>query len=125
MNDTLEVKLPSGKVAVIRNYTTRADDAKAEQVLYSGVEATQSQDDADSSPTVKISMANVTASKNSYILGLTQSIDGDSTDLEHRINELRSTDYAVLEEAVNKVVEENSPKAQEAKNASKPATNAK
>jgi hypothetical protein len=123
MNDTVEVKLPvSNSTVVIRNYTTRADDKRAEEVLYAGVKADQDMADTSKS-TVSFPLANIMASQQSYIPRLVVSIDGDSSDISNKLDNLRSADYEAVEKAVGKVVEENSPKARAAKTASKSDTN--
>lgn len=116
--DTIEIKLPSGKIAIVRNYTTRGDDEVAEQLLFKGVEAEQN---GENESKVKFPIANVMASQRVYIKLLVETIDGETPDF----GALRSADYEALEVAVNKIVEQNSPKAQEAAKASKLNTAAK
>ena len=117
MSDTVEVKLPfSESVVVIRNYTTRDDDERAEEVLFAGVTAKQ---DVTSGTKPKQKMefpiANVMASERSYIPRLVQTIDGDSTNIKQRLGQLRTQDYKAIETAVEKIVAENSPKSTAAK----------
>lgn len=119
--DEVEVKLPvSGKTVVIRNYTTRKDDARSEAVLYAGVTARQ--DSLKKGQNIEFSMAALKASQEVYVERLVMSVDGKSDNLSEQIENLRSEDYEVLEEAVNKVVEEHSPKAKKAKENSKADT---
>lgn len=114
MQDTIEVKLPSGKVAVIRNYVTRADLKKASELLYMGVVAAKSfGNDTDGS--VDFPMSNIMASEESYVPRLVQSLGGESTNLSILIDELRADDYEVLSEKVTEIVEQYSPKAKAAK----------
>jgi putative protein kinase ArgK-like GTPase of G3E family len=127
VSDTVEIKLPlSGSTVVIRNYTTRKDDRKAGEILYRGVDSEQEADE-NKKPKMKVKfpIANVVASEESYIPRLVQSIDGDSTNLELRLDDLKSEDYEAVEKAVEKIVDEHSPKAREAKKASKDDTNKK
>lgn len=110
--DTIDVTLPSGKVATLRNYTTHADDEKYEQVLYAGVNA-----DADTAGDAKIKfpLLSVITAERAYIPRLLLSLDGDSQSIALRVQDLRSSDYEALESAVSKIVEENSPKAKAVK----------
>jgi hypothetical protein len=123
MQDTIEITLPISESKVeIRNYTTRADDERSEQVLYRGVEIEQRAKGANKSgdeQKITFPIANVMAAQESYIPRLVQSIDGDSSNIKIRLTELRSEDYEAVEKAVEKVVDEHSPKAKEAKKASK------
>jgi len=126
MTDTIEITLPvSNKVVVIRNYTTRNDDEKAEDTLYLGVAADQTSGVDGDSRSVKFPLANVMASQDVYVKRLVSSIDGDSTNIRTRLGELRTADYQAIEAAVEKIVEINSPKASEAKKASPINTNEK
>lgn len=126
MTDTIEITLPvSNKVVVIRNYTTRNDDEKAEDTLYLGVAADQTSGVDGDSRSVKFPLANVMASQDVYVKRLVSSIDGDSTNIRTRLGELRTADYQAIEAAVEKIVETNSPKASEAKKASPINTNEK
>ncbi len=110
--DTVELKLPSsGKTVVLRNYTTRKDDIKAEEYLYAGVNAEQKDTVSGAENKVNFPIANVMASQACYIPRLVQSIDGDSTGMQEKIEDLRSQDYKALEEKVDEIVEANSPKA--------------
>ena len=121
MSDTVELKLPiSEKVVVLRNYTTRGDDERAESVLYAGVLATNK--GGSNKQEIEFPIANVMASQKSYVPRLVQSIDGDTTDLANRISDLRTEDYAAIEEAVDRIVEEHSPKVNAGKKNSKPAS---
>lgn len=122
MQDTIELKLPSGKTVEIRNYTTRNDDEKAEQVLYLGVEAKQRGNEQQE---VSFPIANVMASQGVYVRRLVTSIDGDNSNVVERLKDLRSADYEAVSEKVSEIVNENSPKAKEAKKASKNATSEK
>jgi len=111
MEDTIEVKLPkSEKLVVIRNYTTRKDDLKAEEALYRGVDVkakTQSTEGAN----VDFPISNVMASKAVSVRRLVQSIDGDSTNLESQLENLRTEDYEVIDDAVQEILDKYSPKA--------------
>jgi len=106
--DKLEVKLPSGKLAVIRNYTTRADEAAYNSYLYEGVSVSASE---ELGTNFALPIQNSLNAKDSYVRRLLVSLDGSTEDLMAKINELRSTDYEALDEAVGKVVDSNSPKA--------------
>lgn len=107
--DTIEVKLPvSGKVATIRNYTTRADDDTYDGILLAGVNGFKSE---DGKTEVKFSALNAIQADASYVLRLVQSIDGDSKNIPSQLGALRSKDYAVIKDAVAEVVEAQSPKA--------------
>lgn len=117
--DTKTVNLPSGKTAEIRNYTTRKDDEKAEEILYIGV---NSSTDSTGKGKVSFPIANVMASEHVYVRRLVLSLDGDSTNIAEKLGELRSSDYEALKEAVDEVVEINSPKAKAGKKVYKPAT---
>lgn len=126
--DTIEITLPvSGKKVEIRNYTTRNDDEKAEHALYLGVDANieEAKKGKDGKANIRFPMANLTAQNHIYIRRLVQSIDGDSTNVALALGELRSADYEAIEAAVEKIVEENSPKVKEAKKASANATSEK
>lgn len=120
MEDTITIKLPhSGKAVVIRNYTTEEDDQKSEALMYEGVEAKQ---DKDGNQVLSFSVAGMMAAKRSYIDNLVISIDGASTNIPAMLLQLRSVDYAAIREVVEKIVEEHSPKANEASKASKSGT---
>ncbi len=106
--DTIEITLPSGKTATIRNYTTRADDEKADAVLYAGATAHRNGD-------INFPIASVMASRAVYVERLTKSLDGDEKNIVFRIKDLQSSDYQVLAEEVDKIVERESPKAPQAK----------
>jgi len=124
MQDTTTVKLPvSGKDVVIRNYTTRADDENAETILYKDVNSEREMN-SDNAKLV-FPLANVMASQRSYIPRLVQSIGGDNSNIAVQIDNLRSADYEALEAAVSLIVNDNSPKATEASDASKNATTTK
>lgn len=119
--DTVEIELPvSGSTVVLRNYTTVADDEKAEAILYLGVstEGEFSEDGKTSKQKIRFPVANVIASGKAYIPRLVQSIDDDSTNIALRLKDLRSEDYKAVSDAVEKIVEEHSPKHREAKKAS-------
>lgn len=119
MSDEITITLPvSGKEVVIRNYTTRKDDKVAEDALYAGVKTTASQ---GVKPSMEFPLASVMASTEAYVRRLVKSIDGSSSNIALALDDLRSEDYLAIETAVNRVVEENSPKAQKVANAS--ATN--
>ena len=104
--DTKEIKLPSGRSVVIRNYTTNKDDSIGESVLYRGV-------GADNSGNFSFPISNVAEMTASYVRRLTVSVDGDSnrSTVESALDDMRSTDYEVLEKAVSEVVDASSPKA--------------
>lgn len=116
--DTVEVKLPSGITAIVRNYTTRKDDAKANAFLSDGVSR-------DGDGNLVIPASNAIKYSDSYVYSLTQSINGNPNGVDELIDNLRSTDYEVLKDKVSEIVEANSPKAKEAEEASKPNTTAK
>lgn len=123
MNDTIEVKLPlCDKTAVIRNYTTRGDDEAAEQKTYGGMIADidDIETSPDGKPKMKFNMGNMMGATHVYADRLVQSIGGNSEDIPTQLRSLRSSDYTVIEKTVEKIIEENSPKANGAKNASKP-----
>ena len=121
--DEVVINLPvSNKEVVIRNYTTRKDDDRAEALMYAGVTADPG---VDGRPTMTFPVANMMASKRSYIPRLVQLIDGNSQNIPALLDDLRSEDYAAIETEVEKIVEEHSPTAQEAKNASSSTTKAK
>lgn len=122
MTDSVEIELPISKQkVVIRNYTTVGDDEKAESTLYAGVELDQ-QTNKDSNGNIKFPLANVIASQKAYIPRLIKSIDDDPSNIELRLKELRSEDYAKLREEIDKITEAHSPKAKGAEIASKGAT---
>lgn len=105
MSDTIELTLPvSNAKVVIRGYTTRADDAAADQVLFEGVYA-------DGTGEVKMPGVNGIRKQHLLVERLVQSIDGDSSDVVNRLQDLRTADYDHIKQAVDKVVEDNSPKA--------------
>lgn len=119
MQDTIEVTLPlSGKKAIIRNYTTHADDSLATAVLTANAYR------ADNG-TVKYPAANFINFNEAYMKALVRSLDGNSQDIEQQLNQLRSKDYDVLRDAVTKIVEDSSPKALTDKETAKTATNTK
>lgn len=120
--DEVTIKLPhSGKEVVIRNYTTHKDDEKAEELMYVGVNAEQKFSEKVKKPdqTIKFPVANIAASSRVYLYRLVKSIDGETQNLREVIDDLRSADYEAIEEAVDKIVEEHSPKAKKAKSSSK------
>lgn len=120
--DTVEITLPvSNKKVVLRNYTTRKDDDIAEAVLYDGVAADQVQGGEQK---ISFPIYNVMASQRAYIPLLVKKIDGEDV-TQSMIDDLRSEDYAVLEKAVERIVEEHSPKAKEALKASASSTTKK
>lgn len=117
--DTVEITLPvSNKKVVIRNYTTRKDDDTAEAVMYAGVNAVGDGTDQK----ISFPLANVMASQRAYIPLLVLSIDGAADDIKTGIDNLRSEDYTALESAVNKIVDEHSPKASAVNAASQTST---
>ena len=103
MTDEQTLTLPSGKTAVIRNYTTRADDAKADAVLYAGV--TSNKDGEMDFP-----LSNIMASTTVYVERLVKSIDGEEKNTLSLLSDLRSEDYSTIEKAVQEVVDTHSPK---------------
>lgn len=114
MQDEVEITLPvSGAKVVLRNYTTRADDAKYEEILYAGVNAKQDMNGKVGKPkaSMEFPIANVMAAQRAYIPRLVKSIDGDTSNLALRLEQLRTKDYEVIEAEVEKIVEANSPKA--------------
>ena len=114
--DTTVITLPVSESKVeIRNYTTRNDDEKSEQLLYMGVEADQKSSGNKSHQSIKFPIANVMASQAAYIPRLVVSIDGDTSNILNRLGELRSEDYEAIEQAVEKIVDEHSPKAKAVK----------
>lgn len=106
VQDTIEVTLPSGKKAVVRNYTTYKDDELGVAALYNGVSSGSNGD-------FSFPVANIDAMSHVYVRRLTQSIDGSDnrSHVETQIENMRSTDYEVLEKTVSEVVDEHSPKA--------------
>lgn len=103
--DQVEVKLPLSKqTAIVRNYTTRADDNAYNDVLFEGVTIN---DDG----TYDLPINNSNHATEVYVRRLTDSINGSTEDIEAKIGELRTEDYAVLEQKVIKIVGLNSPKA--------------
>jgi len=110
MEDTIEVKLPkSNKIVVIRNYTTRKDDIKAEEALYRGVDVKGKAGNKDVD--VDFPIANVMDSKAVSVRRLVQSIDDDSTNIQAQLEDLRTEDYTVIDDAVQKILDTYSPKA--------------
>jgi hypothetical protein len=124
MQDTIELKLPiSGKTVTIRNYTTRNDDSKANEAMYRGVNA---EGEAGSSKSnIAFPLANIMESKDIYVRRLVQDIDGNNQNIVEQLGDLRSGDYEAIVDKVDEIVDQNSPKAKEAKKASKEATNEK
>ena len=120
MTDEVSIKLPiSDKTVVIRNYTTRKDDARAAALVNAGVIAeTKSLKDQS----VKFSMEALRASQESYIYRLVKSIDGNTENIEAQLDELRTADFELIEQTVEKIVEENSPKVKKAKESAKKAS---
>lgn len=104
--DTKEINLPSGRVAIIRNYTTNKDDTIAESVLYRGV-------GADTKGEFTFPISNISEMTTAYVRRLTVAIDGDNNraTIESALDDMRSTDYEVLEKEVSAVVDASSPKA--------------
>lgn len=112
--DTTTVTLPvSGKKVEVRNYTTVADDNKSDSVLFAGVTLDQNASKEQLS-SFKFPFFNLMESQRVYVNSLVKSIDGNSEDLIKQIDELRSEDYKVLQEAVDKIVQEHSPKVKKA-----------
>jgi hypothetical protein len=107
-SETVTVTLPvSEKKVVIRNYTTHADDDKAESLLVDNVlEAS----DGNS----KYPIRNYLDFKKSYVNSLVLSIDEDTENISSALLSLRSEDYRVIEKAIDKIVTANSPKVKEA-----------
>jgi len=109
--DTITITLPvSGKLVEIRNYTTRKDDEKSETALFAGVNVTASSA-SKKAQEFDFPLSNAQASQAIYVTRLVQSIDGDRENLTEAIEDLRSQDYEVLSDAVQQIVDENSPKA--------------
>jgi len=100
--DSITIKLPSGKDAVIRNYTTRADDNAAEYVLLKDVNTNESGE-------VSIPLLNTKLKHNLLVERLTVSIDGKPASREV-LDDLRTSDYTMIKDTVLKIVEDNSPK---------------
>ena len=96
-NDTIEVRTPTGKTVMIRNYTTHGDDRQAQALLDGGMNVSSGK---DNEPVVTFSMAATTASEAKYVELLVQSIDGSSDDVQAQLDALRSDDYAAVQEAV-------------------------
>ncbi len=118
--DTVEITLPkSQKKVVIRSYTTHKDDSVAEAALTANV----IQSDPTTAPLYPV--INFSNYRKAYINSLTISVDGKSDDIETQLESLRSIDYAAVDEAVDKIVQGNSPKAQEVSVTSKLDTSAK
>lgn len=113
--DDVTITLPvSNKEAVIRGYTTHADDDAAEQLMYDGVNA---QTDEKGNQKFSLSMAKIMASKKVYVGRLVKTIDGLPVQ-KSSLGELHSKDYEAIKDAVDRIVEDNSPKAAEALKAS-------
>lgn len=124
--DEIDIKLPvSGKTVTIRNYTTRADDEKAEDVLYLGVASSETVTNGKSESQTRFPLVNVMASRDVYVKRLVKSLDGDNKNIPTRLLELRSADYKAIQDAVEKITDENSPKVPEAESASSKDTSEK
>lgn len=122
MEREIEINLPiSGQTVTIRNYTTREDDEKAENILYLGVNSTQK---STGEKELVFPVANIMASQASYIPRLVKSIDGDSTNLALRLKQLDTPDYQAIADKVDEIVERYSPKVKGAKRGSKENTSA-
>lgn len=124
MTDEIDIKLPvSGKTVTIRNFTTRSDDEKAEDVLYFGVSTDETlSKDGSVEKRTKFPYANIMASQDVYVKRLVKSIDGDNKDLYSKLLDLRTDDYKAIQDAVEKITDTNSPKASEAESASTNST---
>lgn len=119
--DTQEITLPiSGKVVVIRAYTTHKDDLAAERVLYANVNANKAGD-------FDFPVGNIMAMNEVYARRLVISVDGNSnrTHVESEIDNLRSKDYEAIEKVTNEIVEGDSPKAQGVLSGSRNSTDKK
>lgn len=105
MSEIKEVTLPvSGKKVNVRNYTTQADDRAADHVLMDGVTF-------DTTGQMNMPGENPNRKRRKYVELLVQDIDGNSDDIPLQLDNLRSQDYSHLQDVVDKIVEENSPKA--------------
>lgn len=119
--DTKEITLPVSEQKVeIRNYLTKKDEMKAEAILYSGVAANS--DTSGAQGNISFPLANVMASDDVYVRRLVQSIGGDNSNIAERLEDMNLKDYEAIKKVVDEIVNEYSPKAKEAKKASKNAT---
>jgi hypothetical protein len=96
MEDKIEITTPSGKKAIIRNYTTHGDDLQAEKIINAGITATTTQ---KGEPTIQVSVEASAEAERKYVELLVETIDGEKPDFE----KLRSEDYAVIAEAVREI----------------------
>ena len=109
MQETKEVKLPSGKIAVIKTYTTRGDDRVANEILNEGVTVTKTE---QGEPSIEFSLRAMTESQAKYVERLVVSIDGAPVNAS-MLDQLPSQDYNALDAAVaevTKVDPKSSPK---------------
>lgn len=100
-NDTTEVKLPSGKVAIIRNYTTQGDDREAGRLTDAGTTVSL---DGEGRKTVSISAEAISQTYRFYVESLVRSIDGNGDNIPQQLDDLRSEDYQAIYEAVEKII---------------------
>lgn len=104
--ETKSINLPSGKVAVIRAFTTRGDDRQASEVLNRGVVAKQVGDGTS----IEFSLEAMQASQAKYVELLTVTIDDEPCNLA-LLDALTSADYDTLDRAVSEVTTNLDPKA--------------
>lgn len=119
MTDSTEITLPvSNKKVELRTYTTRKDDMRSQEILYMGVNSKMSMSDKGSKDTkmdMDFPIANVMASREAYVPRLVMTIDGNASNIQNQIDELHSKDYSYLFNEVEKIVDENNPKAEATK----------
>jgi hypothetical protein len=99
-SDTKEIITPNNRKVVIRTYTTHGDDLEAERLQNEGmtVEA-----DETGKPNIHVSVGAALAADRRYVELLVQSIDGDTANIPARLKEMRSEDYATVDEAVRNI----------------------
>lgn len=94
--EDIKINLPSGKVAVVKSFTTHGDDRQAQAILNSGIVAST---DADGSPTVTVSVEASQRAEEKYVELLLKTVDGTAP----IINDLRSDDYEAIAEVVREI----------------------
>lgn len=98
--DTIEVTTPNGRKVVIRNYTTRADDAAAQAVINQGTKIAASE---NGEPIIEMTLEATQGAQASYVERLVQSIDGNADNISAQLMDLRSEDYIAIENAVSAI----------------------
>ncbi len=98
--DKIEITTPSGKVVVIRNYTTRADDAAAQDVINKGTKIVAGD---SGEPVLEMTLEATQGAQDVYVQRLVESIDGSSDNIAGQLLELRSADYAAIDKAVSEI----------------------